>query len=188
MNAPEPVALGAAGGPADVRALWGRIAALAEDSPRDQAVVEAFEPVALDGSTLVVRRPGSAVQVAGAIRDVVTDLASRAAGTPVRVEVELPRPSPVRDAARRPFPEPAPARPEGAAPPAPQRPAPRGDDGVVSHPFVRGIAELFDASVVRIEAAGNLEAEAAAPGAAAPAHGRADAVGPDDADQGDDDV
>jgi hypothetical protein len=66
--------------------------------------------------------------------------------------------------------------------------APRGDDGAVSHPLVRAVAELFDATVVRIEAAGTISAQATDTDAAAPAPGRSEGGAPDDPDHGEDDV
>jgi hypothetical protein len=58
----------------------------------------------------------------------------------------------------------------------------------VSHPLVRAVAELFDATVVRIEAAGTISVQATDTDAAAPAPGRSEGGAPDDPDHGEDDV
>lgn len=189
--AAAPVALGAAGAASGPGALWERVVAAAEPSPRDQAMVEAFEPVSWDGVTLVVRRTGAGGIAGTAIQDMLASLAARAEGRPVRVTVQGAAPvasSPAPAAA----PARAPRRDAGIDTPevsvASRTAAPRGDDGVVSHPLVRAVAELFDASVVRIEAAGTISPQAADTDAAARAPGMSGGGAPDDADHGDDDV
>lgn len=189
--APAPVALGAAGAASGPGAIWDRVMAAAEPSPRDQAMVEAFEPVAWDGMTLTVRRTGAGGIAGTAIQDMLASLAARAEGRPVRVAVQGAAPaaaSPVPASA----PTRAPRRDTGADAPevsVTNRPAaPRGDDGIVSHPMVRAVAELFDATVVRIEAAGTISPQAADTDAAARAPGMSGGGAPDDADHGDDDV
>jgi hypothetical protein len=150
---PEPAPAPAA--PVDVGALWKRIADAAESSPRDQAMVDAFEPVSWSDGTLVVRRARGGGAGGTAIVDMLTSIAGRAAGRPVRVRVDA---------------EPVARRVEqvAVAAPAARRPAPR-DDAMASHPLVREVSELFDATIVRVEAAGSL-----APGGAQPAPGAAD--------------
>ena len=197
MIAAAPAALGAAGAAAGPSEAWERVAAAAEASPRDQAMVEAFEAVSWDGVTLAVRRSGPGGVAGTAIQDMLAELASRALGRPVRVAVEGPRAAPARPEPTAPRAD-ASSRAGDARPGAAEHPpevsvtrattAPRGDDGAVSHPFVRSIAELFDATVVRIEAAGTLPPQAAGPDPAARAPGQADAGAHDEADQGDDDV
>jgi len=187
--APAPVALGAAGAESGPGAVWDRVVAAAEPSPRDQAMVEAFEPVAWDGVTLTVRRTGAGGIGGTAIQDMLASLAARAEGRPVRVTVQGAAPAaPVPAAA----PARAPRRDTGVDAPevslANQPAAPRGDDGVVSHSLVRAVAELFDATVVRIEAAGTISPQAADTDAAARAPGMSGGGAPDDADHGDDDV
>jgi hypothetical protein len=183
-----PVALGAAEASSGPAALWDRIVAAAEPSPRDQAMVEAFEAVGWDGVTLTVRRTGAGGIAGTAIQDMLASLASRAEGRPVRVAVRGGAPdaaaaaAPRRDARRD-------SGPEAPAVTVVSRPAaPRGDDGAVSHPLVRAVAELFDATVVRIEAAGTISAQATDTDAAAPAPGRSEGGAPDDPDHGEDDV
>lgn len=150
---PEPAPAPAA--PVDVGALWKRIADAAEASPRDQAMVDAFEPVSWSDGTLVVRRARGGGAGGTAIVDMLASIAGRAAGRPVRVRVDA---------------EPVARRVEqvAVAAPAARRPAAR-DDAMASHPLVREVSELFDATIVRVEAAGSL-----APGGAQPASGAAD--------------
>lgn len=187
--APAPVALGAAGAASGPGAMWDRVMAAAESSPRDQAMAEAFEPVAWDGTTLTVRRTGAGGIAGTAIQDMLASLASRAEGRPVRVAVQGAAPAaPVPAAAtvRAPRRDPGLDAPEVS--PANRPAAPRGDDGVVSHPLVRAVADLFDATVVRIEAAGTISPQAADTDAAARAPGMSGGGATDDADHGDDDV
>ncbi len=187
--APAPVALGAAGAASGPGAVWDRVVAAAEPSPRDQAMVEAFEPVAWDGMTLTVRRTGAGGIAGTAIQDMLASLASRAEGRPVRVAVQgaaSAAPVPAAATVRAPRRDPGLDAPEVS--PANRPAAPRGDDGVVSHPLVRAVADLFDATVVRIEAAGTISPQAADTDAAARAPGMSGGGAPDDADHGDDDV
>jgi hypothetical protein len=184
--ATAPVALGAAGATSGPGAMWDRIVAAAEPSPRDQAMVEAFEAVGWDGVTLTVRRTGAGGIAGTAIQDMLASLASRAEGRPVRGgapdAAAAAAAAPRRDARRD-------SGPEAPAVTVVSRPAaPRGDDGAVSHPLVRAVAELFDATVVRIEAAGTISAQATDTDAAAPAPGRSEGGAPDDPDHGEDDV
>jgi hypothetical protein len=184
--ATAPVALGAAGATSGPGAMWDRIVAAAEPSPRDQAMVEAFEAVGWDGVTLTVRRTGAGGIAGTAIQDMLASLASRAEGRPVRVTVVGVAPdaaaAPRRDVRRDAVAQiPEVTVPSRAA-------APRGDDGAVSHPLVRAVAELFDATVVRIEAAGTISVQATDTDAAAPAPGRSEGGAPDDPDHGEDDV
>lgn len=138
---PEPTPAPAA--PVDAGALWRRIAEVAESSPRDQAMVDAFEPVSWSGGSLVVRRArGGAAAAGSAVVDMLVSIASRAAGQPVRVRVDA---DPV---VRRVAQVPVPA-------PEARRPAPR-DDAMATHPLVREVSALFDATIVRIEPAGSL--------------------------------
>lgn len=189
--APAPVALGAAGAASGPGAMWDRVISAAEPSPRDQAMVEAFEPVGWDGVTLTVRRTAAGGIAGTAIQDMLASLASRAEGRPVRVAVQGTAPAAVSPASasgavrgsRR---DEHLDAPDGSVTSRPA--APRGDDGVVSHPLVRAVAELFDATVVRIEAAGTISPQGADTEAAARAPGRSEGGAPDDADHGDDDV
>lgn len=140
---PEPAPAPAA--PVDVGALWGRIAEVADASPRDQAMVDAFEPASWSDGTLVVRRARGGAAAAGtAVVDMLVSIASRAAGRPVRVRVDA---DPV---ARR-------VEQVQVAAPESRRPAPR-DEAMATHPLVREVSALFDATIVRIEAAGSLAA------------------------------
>jgi hypothetical protein len=180
--ATAPVALGAAGATSGPGAMWDRIVAAAEPSPRDQAMVEAFEAVGWDGVTLTVRRTGAGGIAGTAIQDMLASLASRAEGRPVRVTVVGVAP----DAAAAPRRDAVAQVPEVTVPS--RAAAPRGDDGAVSHPLVRAVAELFDATVVRIEAAGTISVQATDTDAAAPAPGRSEGGAPDDPDHGEDDV
>lgn len=138
--APEPAPAPAA--PVDVGALWRRIAEVAEASPRDQAMVDAFEPVAWTDGTLVVRRARGGGAAGSAVVDMLSAIAARAAGRTVRIRVDA---------------EPVARRIEQVAVPAPEprRPAFR-DEAMASHPLVREVSALFDATIVRIEAAGSL--------------------------------
>lgn len=139
---PEPAAPAPAA-PVDVGALWRRIAEAAEASPRDQAMVDAFEPVSWADGTLVVRRARGGGGAGGsAIVDMLAAVASRAAGRTVRVRVDA---------------EPVARRVEqvAVAAPAGRAPSPR-DDAMASHPLVREVSALFDATIVRIESAGSL--------------------------------
>jgi hypothetical protein len=156
----------------------------AEASPRDQAIVDSYSPAAFDAGLLVVRnsRPGGAGGTA--VQEMLASLASRAAGRAVRVRIDAEAEVRRRPVAAPGDPPPsAAARPAGAArPPAAAGADPRGpslrDDPVAGHPLVREVSALFDATIVRIEAAGSLPSE---PGADA----GADA---DAATQGDHDV
>jgi hypothetical protein len=166
--APEPAPAPAA--PVDVGALWKRIADAAEASPRDQAMVDAFEPVSWSDGTLVVRRARGGGAGGTAIVDMLTAIAGRAAGRPVRVRVDA------EPAARR-------MEPVSVAAPAARRPALR-DEAMASNPLVREVSELFDATIVRVEAAGSLPAGGSQPasGAADPDDAAADAHHPGDLD------
>jgi hypothetical protein len=89
----------------------------------------------------------------------MVSIATRAAGRPMRVRVDA---------------DPAPRKVEVVAAPAvaPQLPgrAPSlRDDPVVTHALVREVSALFDATIVRVEAAGTLPASAAAGAQAAEA-------------------
>ena len=68
----------AAAAPFDVGALWTRIAEVAEASPRDQAMVDAFEPVAWTDGTLVVRRARGGGAAGTAVVDMLSSIAARA--------------------------------------------------------------------------------------------------------------
>lgn len=141
---PRPAPAEAPAAPLDAGALWKRIVELAEGSPRDQATVDEFAPVAWDGAVLAVRPARAGGASGSAICDMLAAVASRAAGRPVRVRVDAPPP------ALRPA--------EQAAPPArvPGRAPSLRDDPVAAHPLVREVSALFDATIVRVEAAGTL--------------------------------
>jgi len=109
----------------------------AEGNARDQALIESFEPVALDAGELRVRPLAASASYAAARVDQLAALARAAAGAPIRVAMDK------RDS---PAPQPR-ALPSAAA-----------DDEVRTHPLVRQVAELFDATIVRVEAAGTLPA------------------------------
>ena len=137
--------------PVDIGALWKKVTELAEASPRDQAMVDSFVPVGWSDGLLTVRRARGGGAAGTAIVDMLQSIAARAAGRPVRVRVDA-------DA--------APRRVETVAAPAPVLPgrAPSlRDDPVVTHALVREVSALFDATIVRVEAAGTLPAPDAAP-------------------------
>ena len=159
--APEPPAA------LDVGALWKRMQDAAEPSPRDQAIVDSYVPVAFDAGMLVVRSPRPGGAGGSAVQEMLASLASRAAGRTVRVRIDAEpearrRPVPSADGAPAPAaPRPAAdARPTDAASAASRGPSLR-DDPVAVHPLVREVSALFDATIVRIEAAGSLPSEAA---------------------------
>lgn len=172
---PRPAPPAAPAAPLDVGALWKRIAELAEGSPRDQATVDAFLPAGWDGSVLAVRPALAGGASGSAIADMLASVASRAAGRPVRVRIDVP-------AAVRPA---VPA--DVPAPRLPGRAPSLRDDPVVTHPLVREVSALFDATIVRVEAAGTLP-DAAAAGGAAPAGPREDDEAADQGFHGDSDV
>jgi len=148
--------------PVDVGALWKRILQVAEASPRDQAMVDSFEPLSYADGTLVVRRTRGGGAAGTAILEMLTSVASRAAGRSVRVRIDAD--APVR-------------RVESVAAPAvalPGRAPSLRDDPVAVHSLVREVSALFDATIVRIEAAGTLtpsDAAAAAAGTEPGTHG-----------------
>lgn len=164
--APEPpVAL-------DAGALWKRMEDVAQDSPRDMAMVGAFRPVGLDGAVLVVR-PERGGGGGTAMQEMLASLAARAAGRPVRVRVDAERAAPPRavpiareaPAARPGAPDARATEPDSTlAGAAEQRPAARSpapgaalrDDPAANHPLVREVSSIFDATVVRVEVAGTL--------------------------------
>jgi hypothetical protein len=155
-----PAPVPAAASPVDIGALWKRISELAEASPRDQAMVDSFAPVSFADGVLVVRRARAGSGAAGtAIVDMMVSIATRAAGRPMRVRVDAdPVPRKVEVVA-------APA----VAPQLPGRAPSLRDDPVVTHALVREVSALFDATIVRVEAAGTLPASAAAGAQAAEA-------------------
>ncbi|MBL9141437.1 MAG: hypothetical protein JNK53_06175 [Phycisphaerae bacterium] len=106
----------------------------AELSPREQATLEAFEPVSLSGSSLTVRSKDGAAgaSFAASRMELLTSMVRIAAGSPMRVTLEAV-------VAR------APALPTAAA-----------DDSIRNHPIVRKVAMLFDATIVRVETSGTL--------------------------------
>ena len=84
-----PATVPAAASPVDIGALWKRISELAEESPRDQAMVDSFAPVSFADGVLVVRRARAGSGAAGtAIVDMMVSLATRAAGRSMRVRVD----------------------------------------------------------------------------------------------------
>ena len=116
---------------------------------------------------------------AGALRRrIEAAVAPVAAASPVAV-APAAAPSPVAVPARAPTavparaPEASAVPPRAMAAPAAGRPASLRDDPVANHPLVREASALFDATIVRIEAAGSLPE----PGPAA-AGGLADALEP----------
>jgi len=146
-------------------------------------VVESFEPVSVADGTLTVRRARPGGGAGTALQDMLATIASRAAGRPMRVRVEAGaaaaapaalRPPPaqrptvtlVAPARLRPAEEASPSRPpsreEPTPVPAPDAPAAASparaedDRAAATHPFVQQLADLFDARIVRIEAAGTL--------------------------------
>jgi hypothetical protein len=154
-------------------------------------VVESFEPVSVADGILTVRRARPGGGAGTALQDMLAAIASRTAGRPVRVRVEAnasaaaqsavpATPPPSRPAvtlvapARLRAPEDAPASrpaargeptPMAASDAAPSAASARAEDdrAAATHPFVRQLADLFDASIVRVEAAGTLPAAALPP-------------------------
>ncbi len=125
-------------------ALWESMEAHAVSVPREAALLQHFEPVAYEAGVLQVRvrTEGGHGGFAAARAEQVAAMASQAAGRPVRVALQA------------------------TAPAVTARPAVRAavtDEAIRSHPLVLSIAELFDASVVRVETHG----AAPTPGAAA---------------------
>ena len=130
--APEPVPAQVV----DIGALWKRILELAQASPRDQATVDSFVPVSwVDGVLSVKCAPGTGTS-GTAVSDMLASLATRACGRAARVRVDA-------EVA-------APRRMEAAAAPSLR------DDPAVRHPLVLEVSALFDATIVRVEAAGTL--------------------------------
>jgi hypothetical protein len=168
-------------------------------SPREHAVVESFTPVSAADGVLTVRRARPGAPGGTALQDMLAAVATRAAGRPMRVRLEaagdaapapvsapVPPPRPAvtlvaparapstgRSEASPAAPTPAHAQPADAA--AAAHVPPSADDRAVAmHPFVQQLSDLFDARIVRIEAAGTL------PAAAVPVADAADA--PEEAD------
>lgn len=129
--------------PATLGALWERMEQRAADVPREQALLEAFEPVALEHGGLRVRVRGAAANAGYAASRIgqLQAMARAAAGGALRVSID----------------EPAPAA--AASPRA--LPAAGADDTIRNHPLVRSVAALFDATIVRVESAGTLPADEA---------------------------
>ncbi|MFM8874278.1 MAG: hypothetical protein ACKOJI_13225 [Phycisphaerales bacterium] len=174
-------------------------------------MVESFEPVSVADGMLTVRRSRAGGGAGTALQDMLATIASRAAGRPMRVRVEasaaaaLPSPPPrptvtliaparLREAegastSRPPSREErAPVAASDAAPTA--APARAEDDrAAATHPFVQRLADLFDARIVRIEAAGTLPSGSVPPADPAESADGADlpdhASDPDPADPGD---
>ena len=148
--------------PVDVGALWKRILRVAEASPRDQAMIDSFEPASYADGVLVVRRTRGGGAAGTAILEMLTAVATRAADRSVRIRIEAD--APVR-------------RIETVAATSvtiPGRAASLRDDPVAVHPLVQEVSALFDATIVRIEAAGTLtpsDAAAAAAGTEPGTHG-----------------
>jgi hypothetical protein len=142
----------------DIGALWKRILELAQASPRDQATVDSFIPVSwVDGVLSVKCAPGTGTS-GTAIADMLASLATRACGRVARVRVDA-------EAA-------APRRMETAAAPSLR------DDPATRHPLVLEVSALFDATIVRVEAAGTLPPTATVE--ASEANDRADEADPMD--------
>ena len=177
-------------------------------------MVESFEPVSVADGTLTVRRARPGGGAGSALQDMLATIASRAAGRPMRVRVEAsaaaavpvalplpPRPTvtlvaPARlreaeeaSTSRPPYrEEPAPVAATDAAPAA-SPPRAEDDRAAATHPFVQQLADLFDARIVRIEAAGTLPSGSVPPADPAESADGADlpdhASDPDPADPGD---
>ncbi|MEI6475047.1 MAG: hypothetical protein WCO75_06610 [Planctomycetota bacterium] len=120
----------------DIGALWKCILDLAQASPRDQATVDSFTPISWTDGLLAVRCAPGAGTSGTAISDMLASLATRAAGRTVRVRVDADTTTP--------------RRMETAAAPSLR------DDPTVRHPLVLEVSALFDATIVRVEAAGTL--------------------------------
>ena len=154
-------------------------------SPREHAVVESFVPVSVADGVLAVRRSRPGAPGGSALQDMLAAVATRAAGRPMRVRLEaaadagpVPAVAPVPPArptvtlvapARALAPDRPEARPVAPSPAAAPRAdsaaaapvVPSADDrAVATHPFVQQLSDLFDARIVRIEAAGTLPAAA----------------------------
>ena len=115
-------------------------------------MVDSFAPGSYADGVLVVRRTRGGGAGGTAILEMLTAVASRAAGRPLRVRIEADSPARRIEAV--------------AAPPValPGRAPSLRDDPVSVHPLVREVSALFDATIVRIEAVGTLSpSEASAP-------------------------
>ncbi|MFM8697955.1 MAG: hypothetical protein ACKOF7_04670 [Phycisphaerales bacterium] len=178
-------------------------------------MVESFEPVSVADGMLTVRRSRAGGGAGTALQDMLATIASRAAGRPMRVRVEASAAAAVPSALPSSPPRPtvtliAPARlreAEGAStsrPPSREERAPvaasdaapaaaparaEDDRAAATHPFVQQLADLFDARIVRIEAAGTLPSGSVPPADPAESADGADlpdhASDPDPADPGD---
>jgi hypothetical protein len=123
-------------------ALWESMEGRAVNVPREAALLKNFEPVAYEAGMLRVRvrTDGGHGGFAAARAEQVAAMASQAAGRPVRVTLQAPAPAVTARLHARVVPT---------------------DDAIRSHPLVLSIAELFDASVVRVESHGAAPAASA---------------------------
>lgn len=158
----------------------------AEDTPRDQALLEAFEPVSFDGGELRVRVVGDAAAsaISTSRASQLGPLVQALVGRNVRVVLEqssdLARPAArvapnavTAPIGRASAPTPgSPASPGSPAAPG-SLPAPTAtpraltdagaDEAVRTHPIVRKVAALFDATIVRVESASTLPVRESTP-------------------------
>lgn len=156
----------------------------AEDTPRDQALLEAFEPVSFDGGELRVRVVGDAAAsaISTSRASQLGPLVQALVGRNVRVVLE--QSSDVARPAARVAPNAvtapigrasapgSPATPGSPAAPG-SLPAPTAtpraltdagaDEAVRTHPIVRKVAALFDATIVRVESASTLPVRESTP-------------------------
>jgi hypothetical protein len=132
----------------DIGALWKRILELAQASPRDQATVDSFIPVSWVDGVLSVKCAPGTGTTGTAVADMLASLATRACGRVARVRVDA----------------------EAAAP--------RRMETAARHPLVLEVSALFDATIVRVEAAGTLPPTATVE--ASEANDRADETDPMD--------
>lgn len=135
----------------DVGAIWGRILELVAESPQQTAVVEMFEFKSLAaGIAKLALNPKASPLVAKAKSGWMGDLLSKAAGSPVRVElVAEPGASGGAATSNKPGapsagPGPTPARLSADAEAALRRQA-------MEQPLVKRAAELFNARIIGIE-------------------------------------
>jgi hypothetical protein len=132
----------------DIGALWKRILELAQASPRDQATVDSFVPVSWVDGVLSVKCAPGTGTSGTAVSDMLASLATRACGRAARVRVDA------------------------------EVAAPRRMEPAVRHPLVLEVSALFDATIVRVEAAGTLPPTATVE--ASEANDRADEADPMD--------
>ncbi len=132
VSSPQPIAAGPAPGePADASEAWSRIGSAAT-AARDMAIVETFEPIALEGRVLRLRvsgEIGAGAAFAARRTEPVQELVRRVLGPGWKVTVEAPA-----------------AHVDAAAAPT------HGlDASIAQHPLVREAIDAFDAVLMKVE-------------------------------------